>query len=489
MSGGLLLGVFTGNHAGAEALFEAGEYVVGAALDCDVALTDSTLAPRHCSFFLAEDGAVRLTPLEGTLTLHGKTLSGPLDWPARLPVLAGMICLAWTRPGEGWANMKLPALLAAEENPAEAGAESPAARTEAGTEETKTGTTGAASANRGRAEEDPARPAAKRFGRLPRLAVLGVVVLGLGGLTLNLSLPGGADPHRLDRLEGLLADEGFSDLRVDENAGRAIIYGLVPTQVDANKVRGLAAGQPYPVQVIVREREEFSRAILGALAEKGLFPQMRIEDGEAVLLGYVLDGLTENAALSWARSAAPRVAPVRSALLTRGAVEATLAAELAKAGLAGKVSVDWRPGVIVLNGPNGETADKNALAGVMGAVRGALDSPIAFQLAGAAQQERIYVGEASGEAAGAAGPEALPNGNQAGAPAGRNNPFGEGLSLRSVTPASEGGSGLPFITTSDGAVYFLGGALPGGQTLTGIYADRLEFSRNGSNMAYKLQGR
>jgi hypothetical protein len=113
----------------------------------------------------------------------------------------------------------------------------------------------------------------------------------------------------------------------------------------------------------------------------------------------------------------------------------------------------------------------------MEAARGALDSPIAFQLAIAAERERIYVGEAAPTAT-------LPGEN----PADRDNPFGERLSLRSVTPPSDGGAGLPFITTSEGAVYFLGGTLPGGHTLTGIYADRLEFSRNGSSMAYKLQG-
>jgi type III secretion protein D len=482
MSGGMLLGVFTGNHAGAEASFEAGEHTLGAALECDVALTDSTLAPRHCSFSLTEDGTVRLSPLEGTLTLRGKTLSAPLDWPARSPVLAGMVCLAWTRPGEGWAGMKLPALLAAEENPAAAKAESREARAKAGTadKETKSAVAGAPSVGRRKAGKNTPRPAGKRSGRLPRLIVLGAVILGLIGLTLELSPSGDAGKRSLETLESLLSAEGFSEVRVDENAGRVIIYGLVPTKVDANKVRDLAARQSYPIQVIVRGKEEFIRAVLGALAEKGLFPQMRIEDGEAVLLGYVLDGLTENAALSWARRAAPRVAPIRSALRTRGVVEETLTAELAKAGLTGRVLVEWRPGVIALNG---EAADKNALAGVMEAVRGELGAPIAFQVSIAAEQEQIYVGEADDNTV----LEAVPNELQASTGEARDNPFGERFSLRGVTPAA--GGGLPFITTSDGSVYFIGGTLPGGYTLTGIYADRLEFSRNGSNMAYKLQGR
>jgi hypothetical protein len=209
---------------------------------------------------------------------------------------------------------------------------------------------------------------------------------------------------------------------------------------------------------------------------------VRIEGGEAVLLGYALDSLTENAALGWARSAVPRVASIRSSMLTRGAVEEALTAELAKAGLAGKALVDWQPGLIVLKG---EPADRSALAETIEAARNALGSPIAFQLAIDSEQERIYVGEAANET----GLKFSPTPDRAPSRTGQSGPFGERLSLRSVTPVQHGSAGLPFITTSDGAVYFLGGILPGGYTLTGIYEDRLEFSRNGSIMAYKLQGR
>jgi len=457
LNGGLLLGVFTGNHAGAEALFEAGEYTIGSSPECEVALTDSTLAPRHCSFLLAEDGSVRLTPLGGPLTLAGESLAASSDWPPLTPALAGLVCLAWTRPGEGWAGLKPPSLLAAEQGRSR----EPEAKNE----------------NRAAPETaDMARQAGKKFGALRRLVLPGVIILGLLGLIIDLSPSGGR--NELKGLEQVLLAEGFSDLRVEEVDGRAMIYGLVPTEVDANKVHDLAARQPYPVQVIVRGREEFSRAILSVLAGYGLFPQVRFGNGEAVLAGYALDSLTENAALSWARGAAPRVAPIRSALFTRDGLEETLTAELDKSGLTGKVKVDWRPGVIALKG---EAADKEALAGVIEAVRGAFGSPIAFQLAVGSEQEMIYVGKAAGQA----GPEVRPSG--APEPGPGAGPFGEGFSLRGVTPVRPGAAGLPFITTSDGAVYFLGGALPGGYTLTGIYTDRLEFSKDGSNLAYKLQ--
>ncbi|MDR2892003.1 MAG: type III secretion system inner membrane ring subunit SctD [Deltaproteobacteria bacterium] len=523
MDNGMLLGIFTGNHAGAEALFKAdelGEYTIGSALDCDVVLTDSTLASRHCAFSLAHQDSrdfqasqtaggnarsgasgtagsvIRLIPLEGSLTLNGEQLSGPLDWPACTPVLAGMVCLAWTQPEKGWAGMKLPSLLTAElkagENTADFSAESRAENPgnqsafatinpEINTEAVNKGVAGVTG-----------------FSRLNKLIAAGVAILGLFGLIFGLSSYSGKQNDDLTALEHLLSTEGFSDLRVDDNAGRVMIYGLVPTNVDVNTVRAVAARQAYPVQVLVRDREGFRQAILSALAEKGLFPQLQIENGEAILQGYALDSLVESAVLSWARNAVPRVASIRSALLTRGAVEKTLAAELARAGLAG-TAVEWQPGLIALSG---DAADRPALTGVIEAVRRALGSPIAFRLAISAEPEKIYVGEApeSSNANAESAPTALADGDysenyaamQSGAQ-GQSDPFGAGLSLRSVTPVPAGEKGtagaLPFITTSDGAVYFVGGTLPGGHTLTGIYADKLEFSRNGVSMAYKLQGR
>jgi len=336
-------------------------------------------------------------------------------------------------------------------------------------------------------EKDKTGPSGQNSGCFRRLALLGLVLLGLTGLIVDFPSSIGRDElsegrNKLKALEQILRVEGFSDLEVEEYDGQAMIYGLVSTEAEANKVRRLAARQPYPIQVVVGEQEKFSRTIQSVLAGYGLFPQVSIENGEVMLLGYVLDRLTENAALSWARSAEPPAAPIRSGLLTRGAVEDTLAAELNKAGLTEKIVVDWRPGLIALSG---ESVDKHVLGEVMEAVRGALGSPLAFQLTATSEPERIYVGTADGTA----GPEVSPGRNHAWGPDIHGGPFGKNFSLRSVTPARGDGAGLPFIVTSDGAVYFPGGTLSNGYTLTGIYADRLEFSLNGSTTAYKLQGR
>lgn len=526
----ILLGIFTGNHAGAELRLPPGEYVLGAADECDVLLTDSTLAPRHCALTIGADGAARLSPLEGGLSLKGETLSGPLDWQARSPVLAGLVCLAWTRPGLGWTGMTLPSLLGDTPAPdAEAGnagpedakatdteataeAAAPGAAATAAAAATEAAANGAQKAEPPQAGADPApqsgnlagtRPAAvgklpgKEKSRARRMALLGAAALLLLALSIGALPPGNGPGSKTSALKAALRAEGFSSLRVEESGGRMAVYGLAPTQEAANKIRNIASRQPHPVQVVLRGEDEFIHAIQAALAGHGLFPQVRLDlKGGADLLGYVQDSLVENAALSWARNAAPPVAEIRSGLLRREAVETVLEAELDKAGLLDKVSVSWRPGVVALAG---EEVEKSALSALIAAVRRELDSPVAFQVTRAAEVEKIYVGELPDKRAeepgqglgAAAAPDlsARPAYPQA---ASQGNPFGDGLSLRSVTPPRRSnGTGveLPFITTSDGAVYFIGGTLPSGYVLTGIYTDRLEFSKNGLIMAHKLQGR
>jgi type III secretion system YscD/HrpQ family protein len=308
----------------------------------------------------------------------------------------------------------------------------------------------------------------------------------LSGLTIQFIIPGNG-PNRpgldLAAFESALRVAGFSSLLVAGDNGRAVVSGLVANLGDANKVRAIAAKQSYPVQVLVRDREEFIRALESILAGHGLFPQVRIDAEGATLLGYALDALVERAALSWARGGLPHFVNIRSGLLTRKDVEETLLAELARAGLSDTVSIDWQPGVVALAGPG---ADSPLLPGVIRAAREALRSPIAFQINSAAAGEQIYVGETASQEARPAllSPEAALSASLPG------DPFGPSVSLRSVTPAGLADARtLPFITISDGRLYFVGGTLPSGYTLTGVYPDRLEFSKNNSPLAYKLQGR
>jgi type III secretion protein D len=490
MDDGILFTIFTGVHAGAEIRLAAGEYVLGSAEDCDVVLTDSSLAPRHLALTVAAQN-VRVRPLEGALSLKGAPCAEAVDLPEATPLLAGLVCFAWVRPGQGWGDMKLPSLLDAlaeakassavaaendpndEPKPAPPANETPSvAAPPVGVPEAKTG------------EGEPPPPRAAFFRK--RFLLWGLAVLLLGSLTLDMLPPPTAEPGAsLAALTGELGAAGFTALQVYENKGRVFVTGLLATPEDAKKARAIAARQPYAVQLIVRDREAFIKSVQSLLAGHALFPQVRLDDQGAVLRGYVQDALVERAALSLARGVLPYVVEIRSALVTREKVEATLLAELERAGLDRAVNVDWLPGVIALAGPG---AANPALDEVIRAVRAALQAPLAFQKHAGQETDspgggQIYVDEAT-PATPAPAVSAEPE---------KGGPFAGSLTLRSVTPLyQESGaqvSGLPFITTSDGGLYFVGGTLPGGYTLTGIYADRLEFSHNDSLLAYKLQGR
>jgi type III secretion system YscD/HrpQ family protein len=267
------------------------------------------------------------------------------------------------------------------------------------------------------------------------------------------------------------------------HGGRAIVSGLTPSSGDAGRVRAVAARQPYPVQVVVRSREEFMQSAQSVLAGHGLFPQALVDDAGMVLSGYVLDSLVESAALAWVKNSLPRIVDIRSAMVTRKAVEEHLHAELTRAGLRDTVVVEWLPGMVALSG---EGAASPALPAVLDAVRARLRSPVAFRRQTGTGEAQIFIGDASP----AAETRRAPTAADGIAPTSAG-PFGETLRLRSVTPVREesGTGALPFITTSDGRLYFIGGTLPGGYTLTGIHPDRLEFFRNGVTVAYKLQGR
>jgi type III secretion system YscD/HrpQ family protein len=518
MGGEILFTIFTGAHAGAEARFPPGEYVLGSSEECDLILRDSGIAGRHCSLLVPEKGLLRLTPLEGTLLLEGEARSDPFELPAATPILAGLVCFAWVREGQSWGNMRLPSLLGEGNSPA---GEDKAKAQEAAAPAAPPAGVKAAPAP---PPEEAPPPQAKR--PRARLLAAGVAVLLLLALSVNLLSPG-EEEKPAEKLAAELREAGFPELGVSENNSRVVVHGLVPTPNDANKVRSIASAQAYPVQIMVRDKEDFIRSVQTLLAVHGLYPQVRFDGTEAVLAGYALDALTARAALAWAREAAGFYAELRSALLTRAEVEETLLSELARSGLDKKISLEWQPGVIFLSGPGLEDP---ALPEVMRAVRETLASPIAFRKK--APPSETFQSRTEPEPAAlrptqaenlSSGPQAPEGGSDASTPRILNpdlfsaelfgsgislptpfipeffteasslqpNPFGDSLGLRGVTPTrgSAGSSGPSFITLSDGRVFFTGGVLPSGYVLTGIYPDRLEFSKNGSTLAYKLQGR
>ncbi|MDR2826163.1 MAG: hypothetical protein LBV76_05145, partial [Deltaproteobacteria bacterium] len=165
-----------------------------------------------------------------------------------------------------------------------------------------------------------------------------------------------------------------------------------------------------------------------------------------------------------------------------------------------KIDVSWGPGLVELNftkaWTNADIAaakeENKRLQKVIAAVRRNLGYPVAFQVWSNLDGQQIHLEETPGAETNGTGQST--NGNAGVAPETETqsrNPFGESISLRSVAQSDSSKASvkaLPFITTSDGRLYFIGGRLPSGCTLTGIFKDRLEFTKNNANLVYKLRG-
>jgi type III secretion protein D len=487
MSREVLLGIFSGVHAGAELLLAEGEYSLGTAEENDLIFTDSALAPRHCLLIVPPQGQVRLRALEGELALTGGAVQKEeFALAPSTPLLAGKVCLAWIPGGERWGQMRMPSLLPEAE---QVGGNNVGAKAESAAAQAAPAPAGAAPTGRTPASakpEDAARPARKNGLKFLLRAALALVLLL--GLLLSVK-PGTEGKDRLEELRADLEAAGFAGLLPGERGGLAVIYGLVDSEEQIEQVRAIASRRPYQVQLVIRTKEAHILLARSILAAHGLFPSITLEKGEILLRGYALDKLVERAGISWLKNGLPELAPLKSDFVTREETAPVLRRELERAGLADTTAVSWAPGLVELQ-PAAQDAERG-LQSVIAATRRALGYPVAFQLRSGREGTQIHLEETplleetrvSGlmETAGLA--------EERGTPA--RNPFGESVSLRSVAVPGEGkteAEALPFITTSDGRLYFVGGRLPSGYVLTGIFSDRLEFGKNNANLAYKLRG-
>jgi type III secretion protein D len=501
MSREILLGIFTGVHAGAEILLGEGEHSLGTAEDNDIILTDSTLAPKHCLIILPDRGDLRLRPLEGELVSDNAGQNAELALPPSTPLLAGKVCLAWTPKGVKWGPMRMPSLVAAPDRvdgnnvgdkaQNEAKGESDGkAETAAGNGSPKAGSAPAEAPETGK-HHAPASKA--RFKRILASAFAVILLLGL-----FISIKPSSDSNTLEALGADLKNAGFSSLLLGERNGIAVVSGLVDSEDKIDQVRGIAGKRPYQVQLVVWTKESYIMLARSILAAHGLFPAITLEGGGILLRGYAQDRLVERAALVWLKNGLPGIVPLKSDFITKAETAPVLRQELDNAALAGKIDVVWGPGLVELGFSHGlpeagagARENNGRLQTVIAAVRGRLGYPVAFQVWSDLEGQQIHLDEEPVAETGGVSPPAEGMGVRPGPEAQSRNPFGDSISLRSVAqlPDSKAsGEALPFITTSDGRLYFTGGRLPSGYTLTGIFRDRLEFTKNNANLVYKLRG-
>ena len=373
----LLLKFFSGPHIGAEIPLRPGDMVLGSGESCDVILHDSTVAPQHALVVVpAGPGvppALTLRTLDAPVLLLDpgagpqdqapapeadpaaaqpaegpRPFQGELAWAPSRAVMLGTTCMAWQVQGQPWGDIGPAAFLDA---PDSRPAEQPPAQ----------------------AAPEPAQAAPSIKARRLALLVLGLLAL----LYLTVTFSGGPDTHLAREMTRALADKGYGYLGVTQTSIGVTIQGEVPAAGDRKALWELAGGMDFPVFIDVKVREERAQGVRVALAVRGLFPHVALEDRDILLTGYFRDKLIEGAAKIWIAEDIRAIGQVRSSMVYAAQVWPLFRDALIRHALDELVVVRLHPGVVEVEGEL-DFEQRERLEQAKKEVCDALNSPIAF---------------------------------------------------------------------------------------------------------------
>lgn len=489
VSGVVLFRVFSGPHLGAELVLPAGDQLVGSDDSCDIILQDSSVAARHAAFAIAvtEEGAsVRITPLDGDVTLEGKPLpSDGADVPERTPFFLGLTCFAWALPDESadaWRQV--------------------AARLQ---ERRSTSPEGKAETPPPPDEEDVillddplalsetgASPNANAVGKgcwgklrsLPprKLALVFLILLGLCGLTFSYEGRVPDADKRVKEIQRIITENGFATLVVTPQGQGVVIQGVLLNDAERANVLRLAQGVHYPVYLDVTVRGDRVDAVASAFASRGfsLAVQEKTDNPQDGLnvSGYMKDGLVEERAFSAVRDDVPELRDetlwnrLSRSIRHADAVEAALFPRLKAAELA-FVQARYLPGRVELAG-RFDVDQRRRLDEVLDKVRAELGVPVVFEVVASFEKPRPQA-----EARREASPAPFASGEDGAAPSGEVS----GFQITGVTLKP-----MRFISLSTGRRVFEGGLMPGGYVLESIGVKELKLRKDGRIIVYRLRG-
>ena len=387
-AGPIILKFFSGPHMGAEIPLVPGDVVVGSGESCDVILHDSTVARQHVHITVpAGPGTppvLTLRTLDAQIALMHAAAAAPpaqaaegeagedagaqaepeaedglqpfegeMRWGAAQPVMLGTTCLAWQLEGESWGDIGPAAFLDERRHkPAEGAA--PEAEAEA------------------EAPEATFKPRSERARRIFKIFAAVAVVL-----FLTVTFSGGPDTHLAEEMADALEEAGYDYLSVEQTAIGVTIQGEVPMQGDRKALWQLAGTMEFPVFIDVHVREERAQAVRVALAVRGLFPQVDLDDKDIVLTGYFRDKLIEGAAKIWIGEDIRHIGEIRSSMVYAAQVWPVFRDALIRHELNDLVVVRLHPGVVEVEGEL-DFEQRESLEQAKKETRETLNSPIAF---------------------------------------------------------------------------------------------------------------
>ncbi len=357
-----ILKVLSGPHLGAEVQLAAGEYRIGRDLECDVVLSDHSLAPEHALLAITADG-FRVQSLAGEVVIERRLHEDP----ARLLPFFTMLGLGTTVLTVGpetatWPNLQPPLPGTGESAPALTvieGGGAAAAAAPGGSDRPAVATA--------------ARPASRRRTTSTRLAAFGVVMAAVIGVLpfLGRSDQQQATPPDLERFamseDGLRSAAPTPEMLIGERLaalGKAGTMAVEPDGPDRWLVRGYVRTQderhdvqasldelelPLRYQVLVdAQLEQVARDTLIALGRR--LDTVTVEEGVLTLAGFIPEASDLQRAVDIVGRDVRGLRSIDNRVETERSILAAMQRRLVDGGLAALVRLDLERGQIVARG-------------------------------------------------------------------------------------------------------------------------------------------
>jgi type III secretion protein D len=439
-----LLRLLSGPHAGAEVELDEHdkEVVIGSDDSCDLVLADALAAPKHAAFQY-EGGELRLKPLDGQVFLDGKLLSGE---SVGVPPFH-FVTIGTTQIVAGAADAEWPTISIADAPPLEKPLEMPL---------DANGNPAVAAGN------DPANAkVAKEWERkkLRRIIFSGVGIF-VGGLVVLMLLPDRNRPNLVVNEKIIRAEIANLDYRssvdVRVESGRIIVEGYVPTNEQLRTLKNELLQITTALQFNVRSEERIVKSIEDSVRDiDGNLRVIPITPGVYSVSGYVHN--TER----WQRIRGrldqdiPGVKKINSDIMTPESVQTLANTTLDEYGLREHISVLPESGRVVFRGAvSALLAEKWRMAAEDIIQTFSNTIPIVFDVQSQSAQ---------------------------------SDPAGNSLFVQPIQAITISSSGMSWVTTRDGKKYFEGSFLASGWRIDAIDIGGLRFSRNGTQLALRLE--
>ncbi len=272
----VLLRLLSGLNAGASMELAPGEWLMGSGDACDLLVTDPGISERHLALRVAEDGAVRLVPLDGEVLAE----SGPV--PADGMALdhfavfsAGMLSACIGPAGEPWPEVRplTSFTAAAETDGAPETADTPPSPPE----------TAPAAQERGNLVG-----IANRIGNWPRRRLAGVLAFLFLAVVLCIGIypDGKADTEELTLM---LHEAGFPGAFAEKDGDVVRIQGLVPSNAALDSLGLYVSGVAPEAAVDVLSVEAVAQALQAKVVRADAALRVSRAGSSLRIAGYVFD--------------------------------------------------------------------------------------------------------------------------------------------------------------------------------------------------------